>query len=188
MGYLCSAPVTAQKTVGPPLHRWTPVVAVAHRSFQHVSHVHVFVPLAGTKPIVLNAPPLVAYHHVNAFQTTSPNGTTHLTLDVLAMQQADYSNRLSTLSPDTFKAAAKPELVRLVADLTDANKDSTSDGVGLSGRVQARVLSQRAAELAAVHPEAIGLPHSYVYCAASAFDDAQHWGPNQVRVEQNRLC
>lgn len=146
---------------------------------------------AGSKPYILEAPPMFTFHHANAFQVpassadlnnSSGNGCSkkqQFVLDTVAWDNVAFEANQYTITPDYYKGGNRAQLRRFVFDLDPAQplNSSTSSTGRLVGNFQ---LARRCMEFPSVNWDVHGLPHRHMYCSADTVDHELYWGPTQA--------
>lgn len=153
---------------------------------------------AGTKPYIMEAPPMFTFHHANAFQvsaaahTNSSNGNGNgysngngrrkqqFVLDTVAWDNVAFEANQYTITPDYYKGGNRAQLRRLVFDLDPAQPFSSSSSSSTGRLVGDYKLARRCMEFPSVNWDVHGLPHRHIYCSADTVDHELHWGPTQA--------
>jgi hypothetical protein len=118
----------------------------------------------GLKAHVIELPPVVCLHHINAYEVS---GSSSIVLDTTIQTQLDFSTPVNQMNASSFEKGTHPQPARIIADMS-------------TGESSVRLLSHRGISSLAINPSRVGKVHKYIYAAASSVDDERCSGPSQV--------
>eukprot|EP00798_Chlamydomonas_sp_ICE-L_P006615 gene6615-3268_t len=109
----------------------------------------------------------VVLHNPNPNVNTNSNSTGYY-LDTPKPELTRVVVNIKERSVSYYRGAPKPELTRVVVNVKERS-------------VSAQVLSHRSLDAGVVNPSRVGRPHKHAWVTGALNEDAENWGPCQVR-------